>query len=46
MKIHRSSHKNNEIFKRLCSHKLIPEKEHKLFAFNFKKATNLGKGYF
>ena len=38
--------KSNKIFKRLCSHKLISEKELKCFAYNFKKATNLGKLYF
>ena len=38
--------KSNKIFKRLCSHKLISEKELKYFTYNFKKATNLGKLYF
>ena len=31
---------------RLCSHKLISEKELKYFTYNFKKATNLRKLYF
>ena len=31
------------IFKRLCSHKLVSEKEFKYFTYNLKKATNLGK---
>ena len=38
--------KTNKIFKRLCSRKLISEKELKYFTYNFKKATNLGKLYF
>ena len=38
--------KSNKIFKRLCSHKMISEKELKYFTYNFKKATNLGKLYF
>ena len=38
--------KSNKIFKRLCSHKLISEKELKYFTYNFKKATNLSKLYF
>ena len=38
--------KSNKIFKRLCSHKLISEKELKYFTYNFKKATNLRKLYF
>ena len=38
--------KNNKIFKRLCSHKLISEKGLKYFTYSFKKATNLGKLYF
>ena len=38
--------KSNKIFKHLCSHKLISEKELKYFTYNFKKATNLGKLYF
>ena len=38
--------KSNKIFKRLCSHKLISEKEFKYFTYNFKKATNLGELYF
>ena len=38
--------KNNRIFKRLCIHKLYPQKELKYFIYNFKKATNLGKLYF
>ena len=38
--------KSNKIFKRLCSHKLISEKELKYFTYNFKKATNLGNLYF
>ena len=38
--------KNNEIFRHLCSHKLISGKELKYFTYNFKKATNLRKLYF
>ena len=38
--------KSNKIFKRLCSHKLIFEKELKYFTYKFKKATSLGKLYF
>ena len=38
--------KSSKIFKHLCSHKLISEKELKYFTYNFKKATNLGKLYF
>ena len=38
--------KSSNIFKRLCSHKLISEKELEYFTYNFKKATNLGKLYF
>ena len=38
--------RSNEIFKRLCSYKLISEKEMKHFTYNFKKATNLSKLYF
>ena len=38
--------KSNKIFKRLCRHNLISEKELKYFTYNFKKATNLGKLYF
>ena len=38
--------KSNKIFKRLCSHKLISEKELKYFTHNFKKPTNLRKLYF
>ena len=38
--------KSNKIFKRLCSHKLISEKELKYFTYNFKKATNFRKLYF
>ena len=38
--------KSNKIFKHLCSHKLISEKELKYFTYNFKKATNLGELYF
>ena len=38
--------KSNKIFKRLCSHKLISEKELKYFTYNFKKVANLGKLYF
>ena len=38
--------KNNKIFKRLYSHKLISEKELKYFTYSFKKATNLAKLYF
>ena len=38
--------RSNEIFKRLCSYKLISEKEMKHFTYNFKKATNLRKLYF
>ena len=38
--------KSNKIFKSLCSHKLISEKEIKYFTYNFKKATNLEKLYF
>ena len=33
--------KSNKIFKRLCSHKLISDKELKYFTYNFKKAANL-----
>ena len=38
--------KSHKMFKHLCSHKLISEKELKYFTYNFKKATNLGKLYF
>ena len=38
--------KSNKIFKRLCSHKLISEKELKYFTYNFKNVTNLRKLYF
>ena len=38
--------RSNKIFSRLCSHKLISEKELKYFTCGFKKATNLGKLYF
>ena len=38
--------KSNKIFKRLCIHKLISEKEFKYFTYNFEKATNLRKSYF
>ena len=38
--------RSNKIFKVLCGHKLISEKELKCFTYNFKKATNLGKLYF
>ena len=38
--------KNNKIFKHLCSHKLISEKELIYFTYSFKKATSLGKLYF
>ena len=38
--------KTNKTFERLCSHKLISEKELKYFTYNFKKATNLRKLYF
>ena len=38
--------RSNKIFKGLCSHKLISEKELKYFTYNFKKATNLEKLYF
>ena len=38
--------KSNKMFKSLCSHKLISEKEIKYFTYNFKKATNLEKLYF
>ena len=37
--------KSNRIFKRLCGHKVISEKELKYFTYNFKKVT-LGKLYF
>ena len=37
--------KSNKIFKGLCSHKLISEKELKCVTYNFRKATNLGKLY-
>ena len=37
--------KGNKIFKRLCSHKLISEKELKCVTYNFRKATNLDKLY-
>ena len=38
--------RSNKIFNRLCSRKLISEKELKCFTYSFKKATNLGKLYF
>ena len=38
--------RSNKIFKRLCSHKLISEKDLKYFTYNFKKTTNLRKLYF
>ena len=38
--------RSNKIFSRLCSRKLISEKELKYFTYSFKKATNLGKLYF
>ena len=38
--------KSNKIFSRLCSRKLISEKELKYFTYSFKKATDLGKLYF
>ena len=38
--------KSNKIFKCLCSHNLISEKELEYFTYNFKKATNLRKLYF
>ena len=38
--------KSNKTFKRLCSHKLISEKELRYFTYKFKKAINLGKLYF
>ena len=36
----------NKIFNRLCSRRLISEKELKYFNYSFQKATNLGKSYF
>ena len=38
--------KSDNIFKRLCSHKLISEKELRYFTYIFKKTTNLWKLYF
>ena len=38
--------RSNKIFSRLCSRKLISEKDLKYFTYSFKKATNLGKLYF
>ena len=38
--------RSNQIFRRLCSHKLIYEKQLKYFTYSFNKATNLGKLYF
>ena len=38
--------RSNKIFNRLCSRKLISEKELKYFTYSFKKAINLGKLYF
>ena len=35
--------RSNKTFKRLCSHKLISEKDLKYFTCNFKKTTNLRK---
>ena len=38
--------RSNKFFKRLCSRKLISQKELKNFIYDFRKATNLGKLYF
>ena len=38
--------KSIKIFKRLCSHKLISEKELKYLTYHFRKSINLGKLYF
>ena len=38
--------RSNKILNRLCSPRLISEKELKYFTYSFKKATNLGKLYF
>ena len=38
--------RSNKTFSRLCSPKLISEKELKYFTYSFEKATNLGKLYF
>ena len=38
--------RSNKIFNRLCSRKVLSEKELKYFTYSFKKATNIGKLYF